>query len=133
MRSSRSRRSPRQCHRQNLSGNSSLTDKDRLITDGDATYRKYPGVNNVAYVVKSHIFNEPSPFSFQDHLYHFMLPSLSRSSRMQIGSLMSVAPPRLMRYLLTRGLRLLALPLPRPLIFHLSQLLKRHVSKCTRF
>ncbi|KAL0196253.1 hypothetical protein M9458_009825, partial [Cirrhinus mrigala] len=25
-------------------------DKDRLITDGDATYRKYPGVNNVAYV-----------------------------------------------------------------------------------
>ncbi|XP_076861310.1 UPF0606 protein KIAA1549 isoform X2 [Brachyhypopomus gauderio] len=49
-RSSRGRRSPRQRHRQNLSGTSSLTDKDRLITDGDATYRKYPGVNNVAYV-----------------------------------------------------------------------------------
>ncbi|KAK3517691.1 hypothetical protein QTP70_015674, partial [Hemibagrus guttatus] len=49
-RSSRGRRSPRQRQRQNLSGNSSLTDKDRLITDGDATYRKYPGVNNVAYV-----------------------------------------------------------------------------------
>ncbi|XP_026874412.2 UPF0606 protein KIAA1549 isoform X2 [Electrophorus electricus] len=50
--SSRGRRSPRQRHRQNLnlSGTSSLTDKDRLITDGDVTYRKYPGVNNVAYV-----------------------------------------------------------------------------------
>ncbi|GAA6102780.1 UPF0606 protein KIAA1549 isoform X2 [Tachysurus ichikawai] len=46
----RGRRSPRQRQRQNLSGNSSLTDKDRLISDGDATYRKYPGVNNVAYV-----------------------------------------------------------------------------------
>ncbi|KAI5093971.1 UPF0606 protein KIAA1549 isoform X2 [Silurus meridionalis] len=46
----RARRSPRQRQRQNLSGNSSLTDKDRLIMDGDATYRKYPGVNNVAYV-----------------------------------------------------------------------------------
>ncbi|KAI4880298.1 hypothetical protein NFI96_031724 [Prochilodus magdalenae] len=49
-RSSRGRRSPRHRQRQNMSGNSSLTDKDRLITDGDATYRKYPGVNNVAYV-----------------------------------------------------------------------------------
>ncbi|XP_030627414.1 UPF0606 protein KIAA1549 [Chanos chanos] len=46
--SSRGRRSPRQRQRQNV--NSSLTDKDRLITEGDATYRKYPGVNNVAYV-----------------------------------------------------------------------------------
>ncbi|XP_027007717.2 UPF0606 protein KIAA1549 isoform X1 [Tachysurus fulvidraco] len=46
----RGRRSPRQRQRQNLSGNSSLTDKDRLISDGDATYRKYPGVNNVAYM-----------------------------------------------------------------------------------
>ncbi|XP_017349529.1 UPF0606 protein KIAA1549 isoform X2 [Ictalurus punctatus] len=46
----RGRRSPRQRQRQNLSANSSLTDKDRLITDGDATYRKYPGVNNVAYM-----------------------------------------------------------------------------------
>ncbi|XP_017554444.1 UPF0606 protein KIAA1549 isoform X2 [Pygocentrus nattereri] len=49
-RSSRGRRSPRHRQRQNTSGNGSLTDKDRLITDGDATYRKYPGVNNVAYV-----------------------------------------------------------------------------------
>ncbi|KAM9467973.1 UPF0606 protein KIAA1549 [Clarias gariepinus] len=46
----RGRRSPRQRQKQNLSTNSSLTDKDRLITEGDATYRKYPGVNNVAYL-----------------------------------------------------------------------------------
>lgn len=49
--SSRGKRSPRHRQRQNLSGSGSLRDKDRLITDGDATYRKYPGVNNVAYVV----------------------------------------------------------------------------------
>ncbi|XP_065121841.1 UPF0606 protein KIAA1549 isoform X2 [Paramisgurnus dabryanus] len=48
--SSRGRRSPRQRQRQNFGGSGSLRDKDRLITDGDATYRKYPGVNNVAYV-----------------------------------------------------------------------------------
>ncbi|XP_051547499.1 UPF0606 protein KIAA1549-like isoform X2 [Myxocyprinus asiaticus] len=46
---SRGRHSPRQRQRQNLGGSGSLRDKDRLITDGDATYRKYPGVNNVAY------------------------------------------------------------------------------------
>ncbi|XP_026065845.1 UPF0606 protein KIAA1549-like [Carassius auratus] len=48
--SSKGRRSPRHRQRQNMSGSGSLRDKDRLITDGDATYRKYPGVNNVAYV-----------------------------------------------------------------------------------
>ncbi|KAI7791994.1 UPF0606 protein KIAA1549 isoform X2 [Triplophysa rosa] len=48
--SARGRRSPRQRQRQNYSGSGSLRDKDRLISDGDATYRKYPGVNNVAYV-----------------------------------------------------------------------------------
>ncbi|KAK7129860.1 hypothetical protein R3I93_019489 [Phoxinus phoxinus] len=48
--SSRGKRSPRHRQRQNLSGSGSLRDKDRLINDGDATYRKYPGVNNVAYV-----------------------------------------------------------------------------------
>uniref|UniRef100_A0A673JKM1 UPF0606 protein KIAA1549-like n=1 Tax=Sinocyclocheilus rhinocerous TaxID=307959 RepID=A0A673JKM1_9TELE len=42
-------RSPRHRQRQHLRGRGSLRDKDRLITDGDATYRKYPGVNNVAY------------------------------------------------------------------------------------
>lgn len=49
MSSARGRRSPRHRQKQNCSG--SLRDKDRLISDGDATYRKYPGVNNVAYVV----------------------------------------------------------------------------------
>ncbi|XP_016302864.1 UPF0606 protein KIAA1549-like [Sinocyclocheilus anshuiensis] len=48
--SSKGRRSPRHRQRQNLSGSGSLRDKDRLISDGDAMYRKYPGVNNVAYV-----------------------------------------------------------------------------------
>ncbi|XP_016137148.1 UPF0606 protein KIAA1549-like [Sinocyclocheilus grahami] len=48
--SSKERRSPRHRQRQNLSGSGSLRDKDRLISDGDAMYRKYPGVNNVAYV-----------------------------------------------------------------------------------
>lgn len=49
--SSRGRRSPRHRQRQqNLSGSGSPRDKDRLISDRDATYRKYPGVNNVAYV-----------------------------------------------------------------------------------
>ncbi|XP_016121981.1 UPF0606 protein KIAA1549 isoform X1 [Sinocyclocheilus grahami] len=48
--SSKGRRSPRHRQRQHLRGRGSLRDKDRLITDGDATYRKYPGVNNVAYV-----------------------------------------------------------------------------------
>ncbi|XP_062384571.1 UPF0606 protein KIAA1549 [Sardina pilchardus] len=46
-RSSRGRRSPRQRRGQPVIGS---LDKDRLITDRDATYRKYPGVNNVAYV-----------------------------------------------------------------------------------
>ncbi|XP_066524639.1 UPF0606 protein KIAA1549 isoform X2 [Hoplias malabaricus] len=46
----RGRRSPRQLQRHNLSGNDSLTDKDYLITEGDATFRKYPGVNNAAYM-----------------------------------------------------------------------------------
>ncbi|KAL2087367.1 hypothetical protein ACEWY4_016195 [Coilia grayii] len=46
-RSNRGRRSPRQRRGQPVIGS---LDKDRLITDRDATYRKYPGVNNVAYV-----------------------------------------------------------------------------------
>uniref|UniRef100_A0A673NC17 UPF0606 protein KIAA1549-like n=1 Tax=Sinocyclocheilus rhinocerous TaxID=307959 RepID=A0A673NC17_9TELE len=48
--SSKGRRSPRHRQRQNLSGSGRLRDKDRLISDGDPMYRKYPGVNNVAYV-----------------------------------------------------------------------------------
>ncbi|XP_063067925.1 UPF0606 protein KIAA1549 [Engraulis encrasicolus] len=47
-RSHRGRRSPRQRRgHQPVIGS---LDKDRLLSDRDATYRKYPGVNNVAYV-----------------------------------------------------------------------------------
>uniref|UniRef100_A0A671RUV8 Uncharacterized protein n=1 Tax=Sinocyclocheilus anshuiensis TaxID=1608454 RepID=A0A671RUV8_9TELE len=38
---SKGRRSPRHRQRQNLSGSGSLRDKDRLISDGDAMYRKH--------------------------------------------------------------------------------------------
>ncbi|KAG7259029.1 hypothetical protein CRUP_032973, partial [Coryphaenoides rupestris] len=46
----RGRRSPR--GRRAPPGNGSLpdTDRDRLLTDQNATYRKYPGLNNVAYM-----------------------------------------------------------------------------------
>ena len=48
--SGRGKRSPKQ--RKKLNGGLSDADKDRLISnDSDGTYRKYPGVSNVAYVV----------------------------------------------------------------------------------
>ncbi|XP_053720068.1 UPF0606 protein KIAA1549 isoform X1 [Synchiropus splendidus] len=49
-RKSRGRRSPR--GRRPPPGPGSLpdTDRDRLLTDQSATYRKYPGLNNVAYM-----------------------------------------------------------------------------------
>jgi len=35
-----------------MNGDLTDADRDRLITtDSDGTYRKYPGVNNIAYVV----------------------------------------------------------------------------------
>uniref|UniRef100_A0A3B4A315 Uncharacterized protein n=1 Tax=Periophthalmus magnuspinnatus TaxID=409849 RepID=A0A3B4A315_9GOBI len=47
----RGRRSPRQRSRDPLNGGVMEADKDHLISDDcDAVYRKYPGVNNVAYV-----------------------------------------------------------------------------------
>ncbi|KAF7656547.1 hypothetical protein LDENG_00039760 [Lucifuga dentata] len=50
--SGRGRRSPRQRRKDQLSGGMMDADKDHLITeDADATYRKCPGVNNVAYVL----------------------------------------------------------------------------------
>ncbi|XP_064175116.1 UPF0606 protein KIAA1549-like isoform X2 [Anguilla rostrata] len=49
--SARGRRSPKQRKKPQVNG-TAVEDKDRLITtDSDGTYRKYPGVNNVAYVV----------------------------------------------------------------------------------
>uniref|UniRef100_A0A3B3E173 UPF0606 protein KIAA1549-like n=1 Tax=Oryzias melastigma TaxID=30732 RepID=A0A3B3E173_ORYME len=49
--SSRGRRSPKQRLRDQLNGGMTEADKDHLITEDDPTYRKCPGVNNVAYVV----------------------------------------------------------------------------------
>ncbi|XP_053169838.1 UPF0606 protein KIAA1549 [Scomber japonicus] len=46
----RGRRSPRGRRTQPGPGSLPDTDRDRLLTDQSATYRKYPGLNNVAYM-----------------------------------------------------------------------------------
>ncbi|CAN9508358.1 unnamed protein product [Ophioblennius macclurei] len=46
----RGRRSPRGRRTQPGPGSLPDTDRDRLLTDQNATYRKYPGLNNVAYM-----------------------------------------------------------------------------------
>ncbi|KAM9705240.1 LOW QUALITY PROTEIN: UPF0606 protein KIAA1549 [Menidia menidia] len=46
----RGRRSPRGRRPQPGPGSLPDTDRDRLLTDHSATYRKYPGLNNVAYM-----------------------------------------------------------------------------------
>ncbi|XP_068590150.1 UPF0606 protein KIAA1549 isoform X2 [Cebidichthys violaceus] len=46
----RGRRSPRGRRAQPGPGSLPDTDRDRLLTDHSATYRKYPGFNNVAYM-----------------------------------------------------------------------------------
>lgn len=51
--SSRGRRSPRGRRAQPGPGSLPDTDRDRLLTDHSPTYRKYPGLNNVAYMVGS--------------------------------------------------------------------------------
>uniref|UniRef100_A0A096LSD7 KIAA1549 ortholog n=1 Tax=Poecilia formosa TaxID=48698 RepID=A0A096LSD7_POEFO len=48
--SSRGRRSPRGRRPHQGPGSLPDTDRDRLLTDQSATYRKYPGLNNVAYM-----------------------------------------------------------------------------------
>ncbi|MGH0148981.1 UNVERIFIED_CONTAM: hypothetical protein FKN15_041937 [Acipenser sinensis] len=49
--SSRGKRSPKQRRKNLINGNLIDADEDRLITtDSDGTYRRPPGVNNVAYV-----------------------------------------------------------------------------------
>ncbi|GAA6089911.1 UPF0606 protein KIAA1549 isoform X4 [Tachysurus ichikawai] len=49
--SSREKRSPKQRKKQQMNGDLVDADRDRLITnESDGTYKKYPGVNNVAYV-----------------------------------------------------------------------------------
>ncbi|XP_076848464.1 UPF0606 protein KIAA1549 isoform X2 [Brachyhypopomus gauderio] len=63
--SGRERRSPRQKKRQHVNGDVPDADRDRLITtDSDGTYKKYPGVNNIAYVSdpdQGPELNSPSP------------------------------------------------------------------------
>lgn len=50
--SGREKRSPKQRKKQQMNGDLTDADRDRLITnESDSTYKKYPGVNNVAYVV----------------------------------------------------------------------------------
>ncbi|XP_058243960.1 UPF0606 protein KIAA1549 isoform X1 [Hemibagrus wyckioides] len=49
--SGREKRSPKQRKKQQMNGDLTDADRDRLITnESDSTYKKYPGVNNVAYV-----------------------------------------------------------------------------------
>nr|XP_061809620.1 UPF0606 protein KIAA1549-like [Nerophis lumbriciformis] len=58
----RGRRSPR--GRRNPAGSLPDTDRDRLLLDQGATYRKYPGLNNVAYMSDPDLPTEqesPSP------------------------------------------------------------------------
>ncbi|XP_046890393.1 UPF0606 protein KIAA1549 isoform X1 [Hypomesus transpacificus] len=64
--SGRGKRSPKQ--RKKLNGGLSDADKDRLISnDSDGTYRKHPGVSNVAYVLDPDQVPEPrSPSPLDD-------------------------------------------------------------------
>ncbi|XP_030646483.1 UPF0606 protein KIAA1549 [Chanos chanos] len=49
--SGRGKRSPKQRKRQHMNGAVTDADRDRLISaESDGTYKKYPGVNNIAYV-----------------------------------------------------------------------------------
>ncbi|XP_043944141.1 UPF0606 protein KIAA1549 homolog isoform X2 [Protopterus annectens] len=50
-RSSRAKRSPKQRRKHQMNGSLTDAEKDRLITtDSDGTYKRPPGVNNVAYI-----------------------------------------------------------------------------------
>lgn len=52
--SGREKRSPKQRKKQQINGDLTDADRDRLINnDSDGTYKKYPGVSNVAYVVRA--------------------------------------------------------------------------------
>ncbi|KAL1257025.1 hypothetical protein QQF64_012570, partial [Cirrhinus molitorella] len=69
--SNRGKRSPKQRRKQQMNGDLTDADRDRLITtDSDGTYRKYPGVNNIAYVSDPDQGPEhPSP-SPTDDVFH---------------------------------------------------------------
>uniref|UniRef100_W5NJW6 Uncharacterized protein n=1 Tax=Lepisosteus oculatus TaxID=7918 RepID=W5NJW6_LEPOC len=66
--SARGKRSPKQRRKHQVNGSLTDADKDRLITtDSDGTYKKPPGVNNVAYVSDPDQAPEPRSPSPQDN------------------------------------------------------------------
>ncbi|XP_066580266.1 UPF0606 protein KIAA1549 [Amia ocellicauda] len=66
--SARGKRSPKQRRKHQINGSLTDADKDRLITtDSDGTYKKHPGVNNVAYVSDPDQPPEPRSPSPQDN------------------------------------------------------------------
>ncbi|XP_049339567.1 UPF0606 protein KIAA1549 isoform X2 [Astyanax mexicanus] len=68
--SGRERRSPRQRKKQQMNGDLTDADRDRLITtDSDGTYKKYPGVNNIAYVSDPDQGPEPQSPSPTDDVF----------------------------------------------------------------
>uniref|UniRef100_A0A4W4E3X4 Uncharacterized protein n=1 Tax=Electrophorus electricus TaxID=8005 RepID=A0A4W4E3X4_ELEEL len=68
--SGREKRSPRQKKKQYMNGEVPEADRDRLITtDSDGTYKKYPGVNNIAYVSDPDQGPEPNSPSPTDDVF----------------------------------------------------------------
>ncbi|KAG5830345.1 hypothetical protein ANANG_G00309510 [Anguilla anguilla] len=84
--SARGRRSPKQRKKPQVNG-TAVEDKDRLITtDSDGTYRKYPGVNNVAYV------SDPDQLP-EIHTHRRALPLFATSCSWARGPRPGPAPP----------------------------------------
>ncbi|KAK6314996.1 hypothetical protein J4Q44_G00145250 [Coregonus suidteri] len=99
----RGRCSPRGRRRQQGNGSlpdtDRLTDRDRLLTDHSATYRKYPGLNNVAYMSDPDLppdHSSPSPndevFDHAPPLPPYVPPQPSiEEARQQMHSLLDDA------------------------------------------
>ncbi|KAA0715127.1 hypothetical protein E1301_Tti008822 [Triplophysa tibetana] len=62
------KRSPKQ--KKQLNGDVTDADRDKLISDSDGTYRKYPGVNNIAYVSDPDQGPDPHSPSPTDDVFH---------------------------------------------------------------
>ncbi|XP_040029974.2 UPF0606 protein KIAA1549 isoform X1 [Gasterosteus aculeatus] len=93
----RGRRSPRSRRTQPGPGSLPDTDLDRLLTDHSATYRKYPGLNNVAYMSDTDLppdHGSPSPTDevFDSAPPPYMPPQPSiEEARQQMHSLLDDA------------------------------------------
>ncbi|XP_062414944.1 UPF0606 protein KIAA1549 [Pungitius pungitius] len=93
----RGRRSPRSRRAQPGPGSLPDTDLDRLLTDHSATYRKYPGLNNVAYMSDTDLppdHGSPSPTDevFDSAPPPYMPPQPSiEEARQQMHSLLDDA------------------------------------------